>query len=179
MLLKVILILATVAYPFLIYFGLSHFNSSIVLIGVVALLAARWLMVKQSSTRHIILVSILAMLAATFLLGSQLGLKLYPVAVNTSMLILFAASLTAKQTIIEKLARIKEPDLPQSGVIYTRKVTYIWCMFFLLNGTVSLITAFWSSNEFWLFYNGFLAYLMIGTLIVLEWLVRPIAKRKL
>lgn len=179
MLLKVILVLVTISYPFLIYFGLSHFNSSIVMIVLVTLLVARWLMVKQSAARNIILVSILAMLVATYLLGSKLGLKIYPVAVNISMLILFAASLTMKQTVIEKLARIKEPDLPLSGVNYTRKVTYVWCVFFLINGAISLVTALWASNEIWLFYNGFLAYLMIGSLMVLEWLIRPIAKRKL
>lgn len=178
MLLKTILIVVTIAYPFLIYFGLSHFNSSFVMIALVALLMVRWLIVKQDATRNIILISILGMLVAAFLLGSQLGLKIYPVVVNASMLVLFATSLRMKQTVIEKLARIKEPDLPPSGVRYTRQVTYVWCVFFGLNCTVSLLTAFWASNETWLFYNGFLAYLIIGTLVVSEWLIRPLVKRK-
>jgi uncharacterized membrane protein len=98
--------------------------------------------------------------------------------VNASMLLLFASSLYAKQSIIERMARLKEPNLPETGVRYTRKVTIVWCVFFTLNGLAALFTAFWTSNEAWLFYNGFLAYVLIGLLVVIEWLVRYRVKHK-
>ncbi len=47
------------------------------------------------------------------------------------MLALFSASLLQKQTLVERLARLQEPELPDSGVRYTRTVTKVWCGFFL------------------------------------------------
>ncbi len=62
----------------------------------------------------------------------QQGLLLYyPVIVNILMLGLFSSSLWQQQSLIERLARIQEPDLPASGVSYTRNVTKIWCVFLL------------------------------------------------
>ena len=54
----------------------------------------------------------------------------YPVIVNALMLAVFGGSLFAKQTVIERLARLQHPDLPPEGVSHTRRVTQIWCGFF-------------------------------------------------
>ena len=35
-----------------------------------------------------------------------------------------------KQSAIERIARLQHPDLPPEGVVYTRRVTQIWCVFF-------------------------------------------------
>ncbi|HFC3024557.1 TPA: hypothetical protein ACFIR0_000119 [Neisseria gonorrhoeae] len=47
----------------------------------------------------------------------------YPVLVNLMMLAVFGSSLFAGQTVIEKLARLQQPDLPEKAVRYTRRVT--------------------------------------------------------
>jgi len=57
-------------------------------------------------------------------------------------------------------------------VIYTRRVTWIWCGVFVLNGSLALATALWASNQVWALYNGLLAYVMMGALCGGEWLVR-------
>jgi len=51
-------------------------------------------------------------------------------------------------------------------------VTQVWCGFFMLNGGIALATALWSSFEIWSLYNGLIAYLLMGTLFVGEYLVR-------
>ncbi|MDD4916151.1 MAG: hypothetical protein PHW13_14090, partial [Methylococcales bacterium] len=76
------------------------------------------------------------------------------------------------QSLIERLARIQHPDLPPEGVIYTRRVTQIWCAFFVVNGGIALATALWSSIELWSLYNGLIAYVLMGILFVGEYLVR-------
>jgi uncharacterized membrane protein len=65
-----------------------------------------------------------------------------------------------------------EPDLPESGVRYTRAVTRLWIGFFIFNGCVALGTAVWASDEVWILYNGVVAYLLMGVLFAGEWLVR-------
>ena len=94
------------------------------------------------------------------------------------MLILFAASLTMKQTVIEKLARIKEPDLDAKGVAYCRNVTKVWCVFFIINGSIALYTALFTSLEHWMLYNGFISYMLMGLLMAVEYIVRLKVKKK-
>ncbi|MEI8670210.1 hypothetical protein P4S65_19480 [Pseudoalteromonas sp. B131b] len=48
---------------------------------------------------------------------------------------------------------------------------------FVLNGGIALYTSIFSSLETWAFYNGFIAYLAMGTLFAIEWLVRQKVKR--
>ncbi|MDR2365010.1 MAG: hypothetical protein LBD68_04035 [Zoogloeaceae bacterium] len=102
---------------------------------------------------------------------SSLSLQFYPVLVNLMFLVFFAASLTQEQSLIERLARRLEPDLPESGKRYTRRVTEAWCLFFIGNGGLSL----WSigaGEKIWALYNGLIAYLLMGLMFVGEWLIR-------
>lgn len=178
MILKIILVIVTIAYPFIVYFGLTHFDSTVVMFFIITLLTIKGLTEKQHNTRKVIFVAVFGVLVIAYFWGNQQGLKLYPVLVNAAMLLLFTSSLYAKQSIIERMARLKEPDLPDSGVRYTRKVTMVWCVFFILNGLIALFTALWASNEIWLFYNGFLAYVLIGMLVITEWIVRYRVKHR-
>ena len=49
--------------------------------------------------------------------------RAYPVAISLAMAAIFAASLRHPPTIVERIARLSEPDLPPEGVAYTRQVT--------------------------------------------------------
>jgi uncharacterized membrane protein len=109
-------------------------------------------------------------------LGEKNGLKLYPVIINLSLLFLFASSLLTEMSFIERLARIREPDLPEKAVSYTRKVTQIWCVFFVINASIALATVVLADDTLWLWYNGVVAYVLIGILMAGEWLVRQRVK---
>ncbi|MDR1349407.1 MAG: hypothetical protein LBJ59_01250 [Zoogloeaceae bacterium] len=108
---------------------------------------------------------------------SSLSLQFYPVLVNLMFLLLFALSLTQEQSLIERLARRFEPDLPESGARYTRRVTQAWCLFFIVNGAISL----WSihaGEKIWALYNGLIAYLLMGLMFIGEWLIRRRVRRR-
>ena len=107
-----------------------------------------------------------------------LPLKFYPVLMNLLMLVLFAQSLLFPPTIIERIARKTESTFPPEAVIYTRRVTQVWCVFFIINGTISLITLFWASPKIWSLYNGVIAYMLMGILFGSEYLVRLSFKRR-
>jgi uncharacterized membrane protein len=57
-------------------------------------------------------------------------------------------------------------------VAYTRKVTQAWCVFFVANGLVALWTATRWPVQAWFYYNGIIAYLLVGVMFGGEWLVR-------
>src|SRR5690606_36147533 len=95
-------------------------------------------------------------------------LKLYPVLVNAVLLCAFAASLWRPPSVIERLARLAEPNLPAEGVRYTAAVTRVWCAFFVLNGAAALYTALFTDERAWALYNGLVAYMLMGALLLGE-----------
>jgi uncharacterized membrane protein len=94
------------------------------------------------------------------------------VLINVILFILFGHSLVYPPSIIEQIARIREPELPPSGVAYTRKVTIVWLLFFVFNGSVALATAIHGDVAVWSLYNGLIAYLLMGALFLVEFLIR-------
>lgn len=167
-------------YPFIVYFGLQHISLRQVSLVLMVLLGLRLLLSKTllTSMPWIKPASILAIiaLATTQFFNSDLGLKLYPVIINTVMAITFAYSLKSGPTVIESFARIKEPDLDEKGVNYTRQVTKVWCAFFIINGSIALYTSLFTSLQTWTLYNGLIAYILIALLGLVEWLVRQKVK---
>jgi uncharacterized membrane protein len=74
--------------------------------------------------------------------------------------------------VIERIARMMDPDLPPEGVRYTRRVTWVWVGFFCFNGLLSAALTLWAPLHWWTLYNGLIAYLLMGVLFVGEWLLR-------
>ena len=171
-LLKAVVIVLSIAYPFMIYWGLQNFQAARLLPLLLILLILRWLAGNRSSERLVLVAILIGVILIALTWDYQLSLKFYPAMVNLGFLILFAGSLLSPPSFIERLARMRHPDLSPAGVAYTRKVTWIWSIFFLLNGCIAAFTAIWASTEIWTIYNGFIAYLLIGILISGEWLVR-------
>jgi uncharacterized membrane protein len=93
------------------------------------------------------------------------------------LLALFGASLAHPPSIIERFARLREPQLPPAAIAYTRRVTQVWCVFFAVNGSIALVTALWASDQVWALYNGLVAYVLIGLLFAGEWVVRRRVRR--
>jgi hypothetical protein len=111
--------------------------------------------------------------AWALLSGDSFGAMLYPVAVNLGFLGYFLLSLRAGQSAIERIARIAEPNLPPEGVRYTRFLTKAWCLLFLINATLALLTALHGDRVLWALYNGVLGYFLVGAALLGERLLRP------
>jgi uncharacterized membrane protein len=107
-----------------------------------------------------------------------LSLQLYPLLMNVIMLLLFSYTLLFPPSFAERIARLSEPDLPAVAVLYTRRVTQVWCLFFILNGSISLITTLWATPAVWSLYNGVIAYIMMGLLFGGEYLIRLRFRRR-
>ncbi|MFH4410585.1 Clp protease, partial [Acinetobacter baumannii] len=80
----------------------------------------------------------------SLLLQDHAWLKLYPVGMSLGALGIFAFTLLKPPSMIERFARLVEPDLPPSGVHWTRQVTKVWCVFFLCNALIAFITVFFT-----------------------------------
>ena len=182
---KIIFAALLVAYPALVYFGLTFFDARSIAILLILLVAARLLFAGRSDGWRAFkpqlifaLVAAAAIGALVMISNSPLYLKFYPVCMSALMLILFTVSLIRPPTVIERLARVRNPDLPESAVRYTRKVTIVWCGFFVINGCIALYTALFSSLEIWTLYNGAISYGLMGCLFAGEYLVRRRVQKK-
>lgn len=166
------LLLAGVLYPFAVHFGMAHFAPW----QFALLLGALWLArVLSMPRRPGSLGTALVALAFCALLGlsdSPHLLRWYPVLISAFMLTLFGSSLLRGMPVAERLARLRDPDLPARAVRYTRQVTQVWSGFFLLNGLIAAGLTLWAPLTWWTLYNGLIAYAAMGLLFAAEWLVR-------
>ena len=165
-------------YPLAVYFGIQKFSIQHVSIFVLSLIILKFLFQDNKNKQQILLlISACALIIFTLISQNDIGIRLYPVLVNFSLLAIFAISLKYPPTFIEKLARLTTPELPESGVQYTKKVTKVWCAFFIFNGSVAGYTALFSSIENWALYNGLISYLLMGLIFAVEFIVRQKVKR--
>ena len=160
----------------MIYWGLQKYEAKLLLQILFIILVIRWLSNGSHSERYVVIATLIGVSFIVLVGGEVLGLKFYPVMMNLGFLVLFSSSLFSSTSFVERLARIREPDLPPKAIIYTRKVTWVWSGFFLLNGIVATITAVWATDEMWMLYNGMIAYLLMGILATVEWIVRQKVK---
>ena len=170
-LLAAILLVVSLAYPVVVYLALGHVSPRWIALLLVALALARAWVTRESFWLGA--AALATLLAGASLLGDFWGpLKLYPALVNGVMLGLFAVSLWRGPTVVERLARMRETHFPPAAIAYTRRVTQVWCGFFLVNGLIAIATALWASAAVWALYNGLLSYVAMGALMGGEWLVR-------
>ncbi|QIR13303.1 hypothetical protein [Shewanella aestuarii] len=170
---QVLSILAVMGYPIAVYFGLQYLPNGLIGLILCGLLIIR-LSLNKNQLKPMLVPLVIGILltGASFIAQRNDWLLYYPVVINLSMLALFGFSLIQGPSLIERLARLKEPDLPSQATPYLIKVTKIWCGLFVFNGLMALYTAMATDITIWTIYNGLIAYLLIGGLLGGEWIYR-------
>ncbi len=105
------------------------------------------------------------------------GLKLYPAVVNFSIFMIFFSSLFANETVIQKFARMAEGELHPKVRVYTKNLTYLWCVFLFVQFALSVWTIF-LPDRVWMIYNGCVSYILLGVFFAVEYIFRIFFKRK-
>lgn len=182
-LLQAITAIVLIAYPFAIYFGLNYWGIQVIAPILLAFFLLRLILARGKIRELSWLIKTVAFVGITLVLTSWVlkqtqWLLYYPVVVNFVLLLLFSYSLIKPPTLVERLARITEPNLPESGITYTKQVTKVWCLFFVINGTIALITCLSGDIKLWTLYNGAISYLLMGSLMSVEWIIRKRIRRQ-
>ena len=169
--------LVLLLYPLAVWVGLTHWGTALLAPLLVGVFSLRLLMLRGKLRQQMWLGKALAIVGillalASWALKQSHWLLYYPVLVNAILLLLFAYSLFAPPTVVERLARITEPQLDAAGIAYTRRVTQVWCWFFIVNGAIALTTCLSGDITLWTLYNGGISYLLMGALMGIEWIVR-------
>ena len=176
--LTILAVLITLLFPLALWLGEGRVAPSMLAVLLLLVGVARLpISGPTAATRYWAGATILLAILAIWSDG-LLPLRFYPLLVNVALLTVFAYSLFFPPSMIERLARLHEPSFPPAAVGYTRRVTQVWCVFFALNGSVALYTALFASVAQWSFYNGFLAYVLMGILFAGEYCARCHFKRR-
>lgn len=161
-------------YPLMIYLSIQWLEPAVLGLAVVGVYLFRALLKTSKHWQRGALVLACAALAALlWYANSELLLRLLPAGINLSLALVFSAGLIWAPTLPARMAALQRGvphgDLPQPVLRYTSWVTRLWVGFFVLNASISALTAWAGSRELWALYNGFIAYLMIGTLLGAEY----------
>lgn len=169
---SILLPVVGLAYPFLVYFGMEHVDTPVfaLILGAVWLIRAPSLL-KQPGGRWMVGAALAYCVMLAFS-GEAVLLRWYPTLISLLLLFVFAFSLRFGPPIVERIARLREPGLPDAAIPYTRKVTWVWVGFFVFNALTSTVLTLWEPLSWWTLYNGLIVYFIMGTLFAGEWLLR-------
>jgi uncharacterized membrane protein len=172
-----------VAYPMLVYVGLLELSPrwfAVLLLPIAAIVLA--IRMRRSNVGRGPLVGLVAALVGLLVLSLVWNdarfLFALPVLINVALLISFAVTLRTDMPMIERFARMQTATLSEAQRRYCRTVTWVWCGFFVANGTTIALLAVFASPEIWTLYTGLLAYVAIGLLFSIEYVVRKIRFRE-
>ena len=198
LLIRSVLAVIIIAYPFVVYFGLLHFQFWQVALFIVVLALFRILLLKNRPTAILktgiigaVVLLFLALLAMALeqalwlkiypelamALEQALWLKIYPVAISLLLLFFFASSLLTSKSMIERFAELREKNITKEKQHYMRNLTKVWCGFFVINAMVASYTIF-QSDKIWMLYNGLISYLLMGGLLIGELFFRHLVVLK-
>ena len=181
--LLVILSVLLLGYPLFVFFGLQYLEVRYIGLVILAVVVLRLVVFRKMASwdrvKPLLPLTLASSVLCVFIVifNDPILIKLNPVLISLVMLISFGSSLFRPPSMIERFARLSDANLPDQAIPYTRNVTKIWCLFFFMNGTIAAYTAWFSSMEIWTLYNGLIAYLLMGLIFLVEFLVRIKKKR--
>jgi uncharacterized membrane protein len=180
-----------VLYPVLVFSALVIFKLSIryLSIFIIALAAAYFLLHRRNYRgKHTIVVfispAILCCIGIICLITkSSLTLKIYPALADLIYLVIMGTSIIIPPPLVFYFLnmfdkKIKDHIEPRFFEHYCRKAAIIWCVFFVFDGVVSLVTAFWGSDIIWGIYNGGITYVFMGLIFSGEYFILKMIEKK-
>lgn len=203
--LKVLFYVVAAVYPVLVFTMLVVFRMPVRILSLFVVVLACAFFLSASGVRKAdgksekkaldwrpMLSSALFLLAGIlcFVFNKKIFLKLYSVVISATMLFVFGSSLFFKPNIIFRFACLGDKSVKGSSFepqvnSYCKKVTVVWCVFFVLNGSVSAFTALHDfgndalNDKIWSVYNGGISYILMGLLFAVEFLVRKMVDKKM
>jgi uncharacterized membrane protein len=165
----------TVAYPVFVYLGLTRLSFRS--FGLFLIAGAAAVAVLRGATgggwRALFAPLVLVLLVAlAWALSDERFVLFYPVLMSGGLLVVFASSLRSELSLIERFALRQHPDLSATERRYCRRWTIGWSGFFVGNGALAAGLALWAPLGVWAAYTGFFAYVVMGSLLVGEYVYR-------
>jgi uncharacterized membrane protein len=174
----VLRILLGIAYPVLIYLAVSMAQPRTVAFAALILIAVRLAftspgkLIDYARAFGLPVLAVALILAAAAVWNSPTSLLLTPALVSFALLAVFARSLVRGPPMVERFARLQVDDPTDAEIRYCRRVTIVWCVFFLANALTAAWLAVAGDLEIWTLYTGFFSYVLVGVVFASEFTYR-------
>lgn len=167
-----------IAYPMIAYGALRFLSprqaATVLLVALIPIIAPRLRRMKTGALRSLAILPLLgALVLVTSIALDSAGLVLLvPVVASLGFLVAFGTTLLGGTPMIERFARLSDPDLTGDEVRWCRLWTWIWCGYFALNASIAGMLALSGKLGWWTTYTGLLSYLLMGSLFGIEYPLR-------
>lgn len=148
-------------WPFFVLYAVTNGLMTLLLAGTACVLGVRLALAltgrgETARSGRLLSAAGLVLVGLAALLDEADWMLWYPVLVNVSLLSVFGASLFSGMPVVERLARLglRGKPLPPEGLAYTRRVTAVWCGFFVVNGSIAVATILSDDLTLWALWNG-------------------------
>ncbi len=115
-------------------------------------------------------------LAALLLIGAYFAnaylIWLMPSLLYLGLTALFGHTLWSPPSLCERLVRLLFPEFKPGISEYLHQVTWAWTLFFFVNIFICALLPLLLGPEAWTLYTGLIVYLLMGMLVIGEWLYR-------
>ena len=198
--LKVFITIISILYPVLVFTLLVVYKMPvrivslfIVFLALVYFLSMTGVSVKKQSDKKKFSFSAKPVVSSVFLMtaglvcyitNSSLFLKLYPVVISIMLLFTFGSTLFIKPNMIFRFATLQDKSIKGSAnekriERYCLNVTYVWCVFFIINTFAAVFTVFFCDEKVWTVYNCGISYAIMGTIFAVEFIIRMGVNKKM
>ncbi|WP_374307492.1 hypothetical protein [Dongia sp.] len=167
--------LIAAAYPVLVYWLHERVPFIVFALAACLLLLLRAFIASGGMMRllRLPLLCAAAMLAILALIDPAVAAKAYPALLSALLATVFGNSLRHPPSLVERMARLRDPALSTAGIAYCRKVTWVWALWLLANAVIAASLSLTHSISFWALWTGFISYVCSGALFLGEMLLRP------
>lgn len=161
------------AYPYLVYRGIESgmvWLAPAVFSGIYLVQALKVRNVKTKLYKATVAIALL--LGAYYL--QTLTAKVMPVLIQLMLMYFFGRTLMKDKgpSFIESFVRLEFPEFPPGVSEYCRQLTILWTGFFAVNAAICIGLAVWGTDFWWTLFNGVVIYLLIGLLMIGEYIYR-------
>ena len=176
----ILIALVTAIYPFVVYFGITHYGPTSLALILLSVLIIRTLFagkqMKTAQSIQLVLVGSLCLL--TIWLQSETLLLYYPVIMSLCVAGFFWFSLNTETPLIERFASVFKNEISHHAKRYMRELTKVWAVILLINAGVAFYTAYYLTVKQWALYNGAIAYMVFAVFTLLELVNRYFFKKR-
>ena len=166
-------LLFALAYPLIVYFGLTRAGTRFSAWLLCALTLVSTAFRSQELQRFAWRSALpLPLCAAALFLDDRRYMLAVPVLINAVLFSTFFGSLWGERPLVERFARMRVRDLSSAELAYCRSVTKLWSGFFVFNGAIAGGLAIAGTLHAWTLYTGLISYILVGILGVSEYTVR-------
>ncbi len=162
--------IAGVAYPFAVYFYRECLPAAVFVAAALLLMGIQLTVLRSPLAKlwrvPLLISAILTIVIA--LLDQNVAREAYPVVRSLAVSAIFCWTLISPPSLVERFARLRRPNLPDTAIRYCRNVTIIWAVWLATNAAVAMSLVMKGDLRSWTIWTGGVSYAISGLIFAGE-----------